>query len=415
MQRSALYVLAVFLINGFVAFFTINIIVATLPADRYLQYSSLVSAAALVSAVFFQWLRVYALRELVSDFDKSIGSFLVKLKVTTTLFMLLAFIFLGVSAFFIDDDIFAYYAVLVVVFGQGLYEVSLGIWRSGECLKEFFIYSLLRALTWLGFVLLSWYFKLSVYDFLCFMSVSFLLGAFFAYHKFGQKPIVLSLEVPRIKLSSGYLFNVSFTVVLGFLSIYLFKVFCVAEASAAGTILAWFDLLYLICITPFLAANYVYQTKMVKRYSDGQSFGKYSIYLLFSFLVSALAVFVVYQLSYFSLASFSLIDIDMLIPMASAIMLVAIKQNWLDHAYYLQRKFFSQMLSLVVAILITLAYWFFSPVSDFSGAIMVYAVTLVTYAFITERLFLMRNMAGYFIFLLCVLIAVPGGFYAGVY
>lgn len=415
MQRSALYVLAVFLINGFVAFFTINIIVATLPADRYLQYSSLVSAAALVSAVFFQWLRVYALRELVSDFDKSIGSFLVKLKVTTTLFVLLAFIFLGVSAFFIDDDIFSYYAVLVVVFGQGLYEVSLGIWRSGERLKEFFIYSLLRALTWLGFVLLGWYFKLSVYDFLCFMSVSFLLGAFFAYHKFGQKPIVLSLEVPRIKLSSGYLFNVSFTVVLGFLSIYLFKVFCVAEASAAGTILAWFDLLYLICITPFLAANYVYQTKMVKKYSDGQSFGQYSIYLLFSFLVSALAVFVVYQLSCFSLASFSLIDIDILIPMASAIILVAIKQNWLDHAYYLQRKFFSQMLSLLVAILITLSYWFSFPAPDFSGAIMVYAVTLVAYAFITERLFLMRNMAGYLVLLLCLLVAVPGGFYAGVY
>ena len=58
------YVGLVFILNGVVSLFAVNLAVNIMEANDYYLYSIALTAASLLNAVFFQWLRIYLLREL---------------------------------------------------------------------------------------------------------------------------------------------------------------------------------------------------------------------------------------------------------------------------------------------------------------------------------------------------------------
>lgn len=402
------YVGLVFILNGVVSLFAVNLAVNIMEANDYYLYSIALTAASLLNAVFFQWLRIYLLRELPGKYKMLyFGS--IKIIRRTYLFYFISVALSGLLILYLKNDFYAVaFAVAVLALFQSYFEIGVALLRSWQKLKFFFFGSLVRNVTWLLLLALVFLVKGGVLYFLIFFAIAYgVAGVVLHYFAKPSGEYLSKFEDVKYNIFGNHIVYLSVSVVISFLSLLLLKL-SVSEFTGESQFIAWFDLIYLVGITPFLAVNYLYQTRMVVLYNAGGDMGRLVFYpLICTVVVVVFSVFLYFINGYFYFR-FPEIELQNVVAISSAISLLGFKQNWLDHAFYLKRDYKGLMLSVLLALSISLLAYLFLNVSIYQLMI-IYTSLLVCISIATNIKFIRQSFSFWFTILIVSMLIFIGG------
>lgn len=347
------YILLPFFINGMVSFVGINVLVAHFEPGDYLFYSSAVSAAGVLNAIGFQWIRVYILREFPGRYSQLFPRFKDDVKRFVWLYVILTLLILVVSYFLNLEKLYWILVIIILAATQALYEITLALLRAMPNLKGFMQVNIVRAMFWLLLLVSIFLNELNHVAVLALLAASYFFASMCGRWYINEAILEDNASDGGGYSLSEYLpkgFAVSSSVVLSFVYLFLMKYGAMVENN--NVFVPWFDLAFLACITPLLAANYIYQTKVVLKYDRGETFSFYIAFPVLALVVVLVGNGVFYW--FVSMGYFGFPDINLanFIVIVVSMSLLAYKQNWLDHAFYLTRSYWLLTLSLLLPMVI---------------------------------------------------------------
>lgn len=354
-----------FLVNGVASLFVTKILATSLPLETYGAYSISIAAAAVLNALALQWLRLLVLRKSIEsseEYDSTRGAVLV--------------IYVGIlsSLLVIGAAGWGFVGVSVVVLAglQGGYEIALSEWRGKGDVRNFVSANALRAFLWLAIAtsitLFAPYSTCLVFG----LSLSFLISIVVYYipdalHGVdrgglaGRALVRIFPEIRRVFLSAWPLIIASAS---SMLVVYILK-YSVAQlinSAAMGECAMIFDMLSLAVMTPMLALNYQYQTRVFESLRLGREgcpapLKRFQL-LLFAF--AAAAVFIAgiagkQIFGYVAKRELQHIDAAGFGMWCIAVVSLGVKQYWVDQYFYLTERYSTMAIVGGVSLLIFFA------------------------------------------------------------
>ena len=363
-MRAKMYLILGFLVNGIASLFAISFLIKGLNSPTYAYLSIAFTAISIISATSFQWLRVDLLRKLPVMTDSVLKEqyfsfFGIKIITCVVLVVLTAVLF-NFHPFNSISDLLVY--VLLAAVSQGLYELILIYFRAYDFFKSYALFNSLRAISWLFFVFVCYYFDLDLNFYLIFLFFAFAIPVILFFINHGNDiKIGLSLNLPvivgSVKKSALNMINVASPLVL----IFLLKVFVSNNGHFFDhRLVKNFDFIYLVAGMFFTAVNLMYQTTLVRNFDINSLSVRNSSHAFLTFLVapaSCLIFFYIFKSAFlreFSLLShLTIVNNNDIGCLFLFVIMTYSKSHWLDHAFYLKKNY----LALSVTYLVPLVFF----------------------------------------------------------
>jgi O-antigen/teichoic acid export membrane protein len=369
-MKNLLWLGSSFIGNGLLSVFVISILTRVLEPHDYGNYSLVISGASLVNAIFFQWIRIYALRNIPGQ------SLFGRIHHQAVIFIFLRYavnsIVICCILFFAFDSILkvkseiSFALVFLIGLLQGLYELYLAHERAQDKIKSFSLISITRAclvaifcFSSITYVSNYQYYALYIacayaLTLIIFLSknVSF-LNIKLLYKKLEKTPSLPRKEVINISLYP----TISVVTTMAFYFLFKFYAKNTLSPLELGALVAKFDIYLLLFITCFMMGGYIYQNDLVKAYRDKSNKSLYKK----SFLILQYVKFVVF-VSFIIFSTFFLnvligkefVDnrYDLIFLLGFSFFILAVKQNWLDHSFYLLRNYKVHAISNITTLVV---------------------------------------------------------------
>tara|TARA_R110002033_G_scaffold122452_1_gene165073 strand:+ start:1917 stop:3224 length:1308 start_codon:yes stop_codon:yes gene_type:complete len=357
-----------FVINGLLSVLVISLLTRALIPQEYGLYSLTISAAGLINSIFFQWIKIYTLRNIPDKnnihrilFQSNILKFI---SFTFKNIVFIYFILLALSFFLVLDFEIPILLVLFIGILQGVYELVLSNERAKDKIKNFSILSMSRAFIIAALCILSINYIDKYFYFVFLVGLAYLLPILYCCTKVSKKYFRIMYRKHtenkiKIKDNLGIAVypTISVACVMGHYFLFRYSASELLVQKDFGTLVAKFDILFLLFLTPFMMGSFLYQTDLVKGYQNE----KFSNYFIKSFLIlQAVKFFLFLTFIVFScffkdvLIGSQFLDDrnDLLFIIGLSFFVLGIKLNWVDHSYYLLRNYREQAIVSVTTLLI---------------------------------------------------------------
>jgi len=360
-----------FIVSGVSSFAVINILTRTVSTSSFGNYTFTVAAAALVNAIFFQWIRIYVLRHASigsgRTSDHLIDAISLYIK-TVVLIFISAGIALPILTNYFKVDSYVVICLVVLAVGQGGYEITLAFIRAKDNVSRLSLVMGMRSLIWLALATASVLFFSDLF-LLPMLLASYILAACFAdknlfkklgkLREFGLIDRVSDFSVKSISSNDFVpVLSIGLVVLLPF----AFKLVARNEYATEefGRIVAYYDVVFLICSTPVLAVNYLCQTKLLRILDDiGNNVFKdqlgvnrcLKLFIIANCGAAIVAVLVLNYFPYLVLGSeFRLSNSLFVNYLLVGMFFLGVRYYWVDHYFYYKKLYKYQVFSNSIAI-----------------------------------------------------------------
>lgn len=335
------HVFIVFFVNGIVSVFSLFLLNQLLGQDGYARHSYFVSFSLVINAIFFQWIRLEILRAHKSNIsEQQKNSFM-----SSTVNISFVLLIVGMVFFYQSEDA-AYFIAFLTALSMGVYEILLAYTRLTENGNKFTKLNFIRSIAFISGLLILYQFVVDYVTTLIVLASSYFLATlYFSAARIGRASnlnIVSLSDIWQMIKKAVYPAGIVICVMIGYYVIKLFAQSMLIDINFQIYIF-YYDLFSLSFLTIFLAFNYLYQSNLVNGYdsNDVNCFEKAIRYVAYALVLSLVGVFILAILSHCNFFGYLERRIDVLIifVMAKGLIVHGIKLQWLDHAYYLTKRY----------------------------------------------------------------------------